>query len=99
MLYCIANTATQSPAYYPLTPGLTLLPPCPQIVPILRAGLLLTEQLQMVLPFSETYHLGVVRDEETLQPKCYLNKLPAKLSPDDLILITDPMLATGGTIM
>jgi uracil phosphoribosyltransferase len=34
-----------------------------------------------------------------MQPRCYLNKLPAKLSPDDLIIIVDPMLATGGTIV
>lgn len=70
-----------------------------QVVPILRAGLVLTENLSMVLPVSETYHLGVIRDDETLQPKCYLNKLPTRFSPDDVIIVTDPMLATGGTIM
>ena len=39
----------------------------PQIVPVLRAGLVLLEQAQQVIPVSETYHVGYVRDEETLQ--------------------------------
>jgi len=70
-----------------------------KVVPILRAGLVLLEQAQQVLPMSETYHVGYVRDEETLQAKPYLNKLPKSFSPEDQILVTDPMLATGGTIM
>jgi hypothetical protein len=133
-------------------------PPIPQVVPILRAGLVLLEQAGTVLPISETYHVGYVRNEETLQVgtsrssfsdceppvrqlqlsvgRCvmsaeneqwldtglddqphpppppspppptitpqatsYLNKLPKQLSPEDKILITDPMLATGGTML
>lgn len=70
-----------------------------QVIPILRAGLVLLEQAQTVLPASETYHVGYVRSEDTLEASCYLNKLPKQFSPDDLILITDPMLATGGTIV
>lgn len=70
-----------------------------KVVPILRAGLVLLDQAATLLPASETYHLGYVRDEETLKPSSYLNKLPAKFEADDLILITDPMLATGGTMM
>ncbi|KAG2498650.1 hypothetical protein HYH03_003396 [Edaphochlamys debaryana] len=70
-----------------------------KVVPILRAGLVLLEQAGQVMPFQETYHVGYVRDPKTLQATAYLNKLPAKVSPDDLFLITDPMLATGGTIV
>ena len=69
------------------------------VVPILRAGLGLLEGAQTVLPLASIYHLGLVRDEETLEPKCYLNKLPEKLDPQTRVLITDPMLATGGSIM
>lgn len=65
----------------------------------MRAGLVLLEQAATLLPACETYHLGYVRDDETLQARSYLNKLPAKFSEDDLVLITDPMLATGGTMM
>ena len=45
------------------------------VVPILRAGLVLLEQSSSVLPVSVTHHLGFVRDEETLQPTMYLNKV------------------------
>ena len=69
------------------------------VVPILRAGLTLLEESSSVLPASVTYHLGYVRDEETLQPKLYLNKLPEKFEEDAQVLISDPMLATGGTIL
>jgi uracil phosphoribosyltransferase len=70
------------------------------IVPILRAGLTLVEGIQSVLPLeSAIYHLGLVRNEETLLPSCYLNKLPDKFDPETRIIIAEPMLATGGTIM
>jgi uracil phosphoribosyltransferase len=70
------------------------------IVPILRAGLTLVEGIQSVLPLeSAIYHLGLVRNEKTLLPSCYLNKLPDKFDPDTRIIIAEPMLATGGTIM
>jgi uracil phosphoribosyltransferase len=70
------------------------------IVPILRAGLTLVEGIQSVLPLeSAIYHLGLVRNEETLQPSCYLNRLPDRLDPETRIIIAEPMLATGGTIM
>ncbi|MDJ0774224.1 MAG: uracil phosphoribosyltransferase [Mastigocoleus sp. MO_167.B18] len=69
------------------------------VVPILRAGLGLLEGAQTVLPSASIYHLGLVRNEETLQPECYLNKLPEKFHPETRVLITDPMLATGGSIM
>jgi uracil phosphoribosyltransferase len=68
-----------------------------KVVPILRAGLVLVEQLNTILPGQETYHVGYVRDEETLEASAYLNKLPQKFDSEDRILIADPMLATGGT--
>jgi uracil phosphoribosyltransferase len=68
------------------------------IVPILRAGLALLEGAQTLLPLASTYHLGLVRDEETLEIDCYLNKLPEKFDPQTRVLILDPMLATGGSI-
>ncbi|NCJ05042.1 uracil phosphoribosyltransferase [Synechococcales cyanobacterium C] len=69
------------------------------VVPILRAGLTLLEGIQAVLPLASTYHLGLVRNEETLQPSWYLNKLPSNIDPQTRILISEPMLATGGSIM
>lgn len=69
------------------------------VVPILRAGLSLMEGAQSLLPLAKVYHLGIVRNEETLEPVCYLNKLPATLDPQTRILISEPMLATGGSIM
>ncbi|NJK29598.1 MAG: uracil phosphoribosyltransferase [Acaryochloris sp. RU_4_1] len=69
------------------------------VVPILRAGLTLLDGAQSVIPRAATYHLGLARNEETLQPSCYLNKLPDTFAPQTRILITEPMLATGGSIM
>lgn len=69
------------------------------VVPILRAGLAMLEGAQTVLPLAKTYHLGIVRDEETLNPSCYLNKLPEQLDPQTRILVSEPMLATGGSIL
>jgi uracil phosphoribosyltransferase len=69
------------------------------VVPILRAGLGLLEGAQGVLPLASIYHFGLVRNEETLEPTCYLNKLPEKFAPETRVLITEPMLATGGSIM
>ncbi|PZD72102.1 Uracil phosphoribosyltransferase [Acaryochloris thomasi RCC1774] len=69
------------------------------VVPILRAGLTLLDGAQQVLPRAATYHYGLARNEETLQPYCYLNKLPATFAPETRILISEPMLATGGAIM
>lgn len=69
------------------------------VVPILRAGLGLLEGAQSLLPLASIYHLGIVRNEETLEPNCYLNKLPEKFDPQTRVLITDPMLATGGSMM
>lgn len=69
------------------------------IVPILRAGLVLLEGAQNILPIASIYHLGLVRDEQTLEPSCYLNKLPTQFKPQTRIIILEPMLATGGSAM
>jgi uracil phosphoribosyltransferase len=69
------------------------------IVPILRAGLVLLEGAQNILPIASIYHLGLVRDEQTLEPSCYLNKLPTQFKPQTRIIILEPMLATGGSVM
>lgn len=123
------------------------------MVPILRAGLMLLEKADTLLPTTQTYHVGYVRDDDTLevgagrllqllrvawtlllrcavqeaarlacrpphrapprskhcltplptytpssQASCYLNKLPPSFSPTDRVLVSDPMLATGGTL-
>ena len=65
-------------------------------VPILRAGLGMAGAALETLPRSEVWHLGMYRDETTHQPVSYYNKLPARC-PDDLVIVLDPMLATGGS--
>ena len=69
------------------------------IVPILRAGLVLLDEAQKVLPIAAVYHLGLARNETTLEAECYLNKLPDRFAPQTRIVILEPMLATGGSIM
>jgi uracil phosphoribosyltransferase len=92
------ETTVQSPL--DSSPATLIDPEVPvAVVPILRAGLGLLEGAQTLLPLASIYHLGLVRDEETLQPMCYLNKLPEKFHPQTRVLITDPMLATGGSMM
>lgn len=66
------------------------------LVPILRAGLGMVSSALNALPGSEVWHLGMYRDETTHQAVSYYNKLPAS-SPDDLVILLDPMLATGGS--
>ncbi len=65
------------------------------IVPILRAGLGMAEGLLDLMPSARQGHIGVYRDETTKQPVEYLVKLPA--AEDRMFIITDPMLATGGS--
>ncbi|MDJ0902030.1 MAG: uracil phosphoribosyltransferase [Xenococcus sp. MO_188.B8] len=69
------------------------------VVPILRAGLALLDGAQSILPLASIYHLGLSRDESTLEASCYLNNLPERFPPQTKILILEPMLATGGSIM
>ncbi len=66
------------------------------IVPILRAGLGMVEGLQSLVPVAKVGHIGLYRDEETHSPVVYYCKLPEDIK-DRLVIVTDPMLATGGS--
>ncbi len=66
------------------------------LVPILRAGLGMVEGVWEMMPGSEVWHLGVYRDEKTLRPVQYYNKLPVAPTVQ-VCLVLDPMLATGGS--
>jgi len=66
------------------------------LVPILRAGLGMVDGIWEMMPGAEVWHIGLYRDEETLKPVFYYNKLPT--SPTvQICLVLDPMLATGGS--
>ncbi len=66
------------------------------IVPILRAGLGMVNGIHVLFPSARVGHIGLYRDEETLQPCEYYCKLPVGIE-DKLVLVVDPMLATGGS--
>ncbi len=66
------------------------------LIPILRAGLGMVDAMLELMPTAQVWHLGLFRDERTLRPVEYYNKLPDSASVD-LCLILDPMLATGGS--
>lgn len=67
------------------------------IVPIMRAGMGMVEGMLNLLPTAKVGHIGIYRDEETIQPVEYYCKLPSDIS-ERLIIVTDPMLATGGSL-
>ncbi|MEO5723552.1 MAG: uracil phosphoribosyltransferase [Ilumatobacteraceae bacterium] len=69
----------------------------PVVVPILRAGLGFVHAAQDLLPNADIGFIGISRDEETFQPKPYVNKLPENLAGRQMIVV-DPMLATGGSM-
>lgn len=66
------------------------------IVPILRAGLGMVEGIQMIIPTAKVGHVGMYRDEETLEPHEYYAKFPEEIKTGT-VLVVDPMLATGGS--
>lgn len=66
------------------------------LVPILRAGLGMVEGIWDLIPHAEVWHLGIYRDEKTLRPVEYYNKLPVEPRVQ-VCLVLDPMLATGGS--
>jgi uracil phosphoribosyltransferase len=80
------------------TVGKQLAKPTPLIIPILRAGLGMLNGITRLLPDAEVGFLGIKRNEETLQPVTYANRLPDRLDNREVFLI-DPMLATGGTLI
>lgn len=66
------------------------------LVPILRAGLGMVNGIQQLIPTAKVGHVGLYRDEETLEPHEYYAKFPKNIA-DSIVLILDPMLATGGS--
>lgn len=67
------------------------------LVPVLRAGLGMVPAIQTALPVTEVAHVGLRRNEDTLQAEVYLNRLPKDLS-GRRVVVCDPMLATGGSL-
>jgi uracil phosphoribosyltransferase len=80
------------------TTGLAISEPRPLIVPILRAGLGMLEGMVKLVPSAEVGFLGMVRNEETLEPSVYAERLPDDLSNRQCFVL-DPMLATGGSLL
>src|SRR3954468_13077368 len=80
------------------TTGLEIAQPKPLVVPILRAGLGMLEGMVKLMPSAEVGFLGMVRNEETLQPAIYAERLPDDLSNRQCFVL-DPMLATGGSLV
>lgn len=80
------------------TVGLAISEPRPLIVPILRAGLGMLEGMTALMPSAEVGFLGMVRNEETLEPSVYAERLPDDLSNRQCFVL-DPMLATGGSLL
>jgi uracil phosphoribosyltransferase len=79
------------------TMGVTLSRPRPLVVPILRAGLGMLEGMVRLMPTAEVGFLGMVRNEQTLEPTTYAERLPEDLSHRQCFVL-DPMLATGGSL-
>lgn len=79
------------------TVGSALVDPKPLVVPILRAGLGMLEGMVKLMPSAEVGFLGMVRDEHTLEPTTYAERLPDNLANRQCYLL-DPMLATGGSL-
>ena len=79
------------------TTGTKLAHPRPLVVPILRAGLGMLDGMMRLMPSAEVGFVGIVRDETTLQPFTYAERLPQDLSGRQCYVL-DPMLATGGSL-
>jgi uracil phosphoribosyltransferase len=67
------------------------------LAPILRAGLVLSEGAQQLFPGARVYHVGLRRDENTLEAISYYARLPETLPAESRVFVLDPMLATGGS--
>ena len=79
------------------TVGTAFAKPTPLVVPILRAGLGMLEGMTRLVPTAEVGFLGMARNEETLEPTTYAERLPIDLSERQCFVL-DPMLATGGSL-
>jgi uracil phosphoribosyltransferase len=88
------------PIHTPIGPmvGQVLVEPSPLVVPILRAGLGMLEGFLQVIPTATVGFLGLVRDEETLTPSTYAERLPKDLA-GRTVFVLDPMIATGGSLV
>src|SRR5690242_14295622 len=87
------------PVETPVAPARgTRLATAPLIVPVLRAGLGMADAALALLPESSMGFVGLARDEQTYQPRAYMESLPGDLSGLP-VLVLDPMLATGGSLL
>lgn len=77
--------------------GVRLAEPPPILIPILRAGLGMLEGMVRLLPSAEVGFLGMLRDEQTLKPTIYADRMPADMTGRQ-VYVVDPMLATGGSL-
>ncbi len=80
------------------TKGYEIADPKPLVVPILRAGLGMLDGMMRILPAAEVGFLGMVRNEKTLQPSTYAERIPGEIK-NRQVFVLDPMLATGGTLV
>lgn len=95
----VVNSIIETPICHTQTKVLS--PDIPIIItPILRAGLIMSDVMIDLIPTARVYHIGCYRDEHTLKPVTYYNKLPAEMDyAHARFFLLDPMLATGGTIL
>ncbi|PZE26553.1 MULTISPECIES: uracil phosphoribosyltransferase [unclassified Curtobacterium] len=91
----VTATAIETPVAN--TVGVAIAKPRPLVVPILRAGLGMLEGMVKLVPTAEVGFLGMARNEETLEPQTYAERLPEDLSNRQCFVL-DPMLATGGSL-
>lgn len=68
------------------------------IIPVLRAGLSMLSGIRKLVPDAKVAHVGLYRNESTLEPHWYLDKLPKKITKRSTFFVLEPMLATSGTI-
>lgn len=80
-----------------MTRGVAMATPPPILIPILRAGLGMLEGMVRLLPSAEVGFLGMIRDEQTLQPTIYADRMPSDMTGRQ-VYVVDPMLATGGSL-
>lgn len=92
----VEEVAIQTPVTQAV--GVAISEPRPLVVPILRAGLGMLEGMVKLMPSAEVGFLGMVRNEETLEPSVYAERLPDDLSNRQCFVL-DPMLATGGSLL
>ena len=80
-----------------VTSGVAMATPPPILIPILRAGLGMLEGMVRLLPRAEVGFLGMIRDEHTLKPTIYADRMPSDMTGRQ-VYVVDPMLATGGSL-